>query len=232
MPAVISGERSNLSIYYNSYVQTYIERDVRRLLGAVDALEFATFMTAIAARCSQMLNVNAVASETGQRPEKIKAWLAVLEKSGIVFFLHPYSNNQLKRTVKAPKLYFDDCGLVAHLAKWTSPQTMEAGAMSGAFVENYVVSELRKSYLNTGVEAPLYYYRDRDAREIDVVIEADGVLHPLEIKKTASPNLAMTKSFSALDKASLPRGMGAVVCMAEQFGALDANTLVIPIGML
>lgn len=232
MPAVVSGERGNLSVFYGSYVQTYIDRDVRRLLGAVDALEFNAFLTSVAARCSQVLNINAIARDVGQRPEKVRTWLSVLEKSGIVFLLHPYSNNQLKRTVKAPKLFFDDSGLVAHLAKWTSPQTMEAGAMSGAFIENHVVSELHKGFLDAGEEAPLYYYRDRDAREIDLVVERDGELHPIEIKKTASPNLAMTRSFTALDRATTPRGIGAVICMARDFGALDAQTLVVPIGML
>ena len=232
MPAVASGQRSNASLYYSSYVQTYIERDVRRLLGTVDALEFLSFLTAAAARCSQLLNVNSIAGDVGQRPEKIKAWLSVLERSGIVFYLHPYSNNQLKRTVKAPKLYFDDCGLVAHLARWTSAAALESGAMSGAFVENFAVSELRKSYLNAGIDAPLYYYRDRDGREIDLVMEADGELHPVEVKKTASPNLAMTRSFSALDRATTPRGAGAIVCFSERLGALDGRTYVVPMGLL
>ena len=232
MPAVASGERSNVTIYYSSYVQTYIERDVRRLLGSVDALEFLSFMTSVAARCSQMLNVNAIAGDVGQRPEKVKAWLSVLERSGIIFYLHPYSNNQLKRTVKAPKLYFDDCGLVAHLTRWTSAATMESGAMSGAFVENYVVSEIRKGWLNTGMDAPLYYYRDRDAREIDLVTESDGELHPIEIKKTASPNASMVRSFSALDRATVPRGAGAIVCLSETLGALDSQTFIVPVGLL
>lgn len=232
MPAVDAGRYSNLNVFYASYLQTYIERDVRRLLGDVDALQFADFMRAVAARCSQMLNVAAIAADAGIRPEKAKAWLAVLEKSGIIFYLHPYANNQLKRTVKAPKLYCHDCGLIAHLTKWTSPETMEAGAMAGAFMENFVVSEIWKSYLNAGMDAPLYYYRDHDAKEVDLVIEADGALHPIEIKKTASPNRSMTRSFGALDRASVPRGTGAVICAAERVSALDGDTLVIPAGLL
>lgn len=232
MPAVVSGERSNLSIFYQSYVQTYIERDVRRLLGNVDALEYMDFMRSVAARCSQMLNVASIASDIGMRAEKVKAWLAVLERSGIIFYLHPYSNNQLKRTVKAPKLYFHDCGLVAHLTKWLSAETLEAGAMGGALMENFVVSEIYKSFLNAGIDVPLYYYRDHDAKEIDLVIESDGELHPAEIKKTASPNLGMARAFKTLDKASIPRGRGAIVCAKEEFCALDANTLVIPVGLL
>ncbi len=232
MPGILSGKYSNLNVFYSSYVQTYIERDVRMLLGDVDALQFMDFMRAAAARCSQMLNVSSIAEDVGIRPEKAKVWLGVLEKSGIVFYLHPYSNNQLKRTVKAPKLYFHDCGLVAHLGKWLSPDALEAGAMSGAFMENFVVSEIRKSFLNAGEDVALYYYRDRDAKEVDVVLESDGELHPIEIKKTASPNLGMARSFSVLDRSPLPRGRGAIICMADSLGALDANTLVVPAWMI
>ncbi|WP_206214438.1 ATP-binding protein [Adlercreutzia sp. ZJ141] len=232
MPGILSEKYDNLPVFYSSYIQTYIERDVRRLLGNVDALQYASFMRATAARCSQMLNVASIAEDVGIRLDKAKQWLSILEKSGIIFYLHPYSNNQLKRTVKAPKLYFHDCGLVAHLTRWTSAKTLEAGAMSGAFMENFVVSEIYKSYLNTGVEPPLYYYRDRNAKEIDIVIETDGKLHPIEIKKTATPTRSMTRSFGVLDKGSIPRGRGAIVCAVEKFSALDSDTLVIPAGLI
>lgn len=232
MPAIASGERSNLSLFYSSYIQTYIERDVRQLLGDVDDVRFSDFMRSVAARCSQLLNVAAIAEDAQVRPDKAKEWLGVLERSGIVFFLHPYSNNQLKRTVKAPKLYFHDCGLVAHLARWTGPEALAAGAMSGAIVENFVVSELYKGFVNEGVEPPIYYYRDRDGKEIDVVLEEDGELHPIEIKKTAAPNRSMTKSFSVLDRSLVPRGSGAVICMAERLSALDEKTFVVPIWAL
>lgn len=232
MPGVASGKYTNLPVYYASYLQTYIERDVRRLLGNVDALQYADFMRAVAARCSQLVNVASIAQDVGIRQDKAKAWLSVLERSGIVFYLHPYSNNQLKRTVKAPKLYFHDCGLVAHLTRWSSPETMEAGAMAGAFMENYVVSEVYKSYLNLGIEPPLYYYRDHDGKEIDLIIESDGELHPIEVKKTATPTPNMTKAFSVLDKSTIPRGRGAIICAAESFSALNANTLVIPAALV
>lgn len=117
MLALVDGRFSNLGIYYASYIQTYIERDVQRLLGNVDALQFSNFMRAVAARCSQTLNVASIARDVGIRPDKAKLWLSVLEKSGIIFYLHPYSNNQLKRTVKFPKLYCHDCGLIAYLTK-------------------------------------------------------------------------------------------------------------------
>lgn len=232
MPALAARKYTNTNIFYSSYLQTYIERDVRELSGHIDALSFLSFMTATAARCSQMLNVQAIADDIGERSEKVKTWLNILERSGIIFYLHPYSNNQLKRTVKAPKLYFHDCGLVAHLAKWSGAQTMEAGAMSGAFMENYVVSEIRKSYLNAGLDVPFYYYRDRDSKEIDMVLESDGQLHPIEIKKTATPRTSMASAFRTLDKGSVPRGEGAIVCMAETLGALDSSLLVVPAWML
>lgn len=232
MPAIASGERTNIDVFYSSYVQTYIERDVRRLLGNIDALQYIDFMRAVAARCSHMLNIASIAEDVGIRQDKAKAWLSVLERSGIIFYLHPFSNNQLKRTVKAPKLYVHDCGLVAHLARWSSGETMMSGAMSGAFFENFVVSEIRKGFLNAGVEPPLYYYRDHDGREIDLVIVKDGQAHPVEVKKTASPNPAMAKSFKVLDRATVKRGRGAIVCASEHFGALSEDVLVIPARLL
>lgn len=232
MPAVVSGANTNLNVFYSSYIQTYIERDVRRLLGKVDALQFMDFMRAVAARCSQMLNVASIAEDVGIRPEKAKAWLAVLERSGIIFYLHPYANNQLKRTVKKPKLYFHDCGIVAYLTRWSTPEALQAGAMNGAFVENFAVSEIWKAFLNAGLEPPLYYFRDKDGNEIDVVIEMNGKLHPIEIKKTASPNKAMTKAFSCLDGLQLPRSTGVILCMASELSAIDSDTYVIPLWMV
>ena len=179
-----------------------------------------------------MLNATSIAEDVGMRPDKAKAWLSVLERSGIVFYLHPYSNNQLKRTVKAPKLYFHDSGLVAHLTRWSDSEAMEAGAMSGAFLENFAIAEMYKAFQNAGMDAPLYYYRDRDGKEIDAVVELDGKVHPIDIKKTASPNRSMVKAFEVLDKSLVPRGQGALVCLASSLGALDSDTLVIPLWMV
>lgn len=232
MPGVVSGRFTNVPVFYESYLRTYIERDVRRLLGNVDALQYVDFMRVAAARCSQMLNVASIAQDVGIRQDKAKAWLAVLERSGVIFFLHPFSNNQLKRTVKAPKLYFHDCGLVAHLTRWLTAETLEAGAMSGAFMENYVVSEVYKSFLNCGMEPPLYYYRDHDGKEVDLIVETDGQLHPVEIKKTATPHLSMVKNFKALRKSGVPLGRGAIICADENVSALDSDVLVIPARLL
>ena len=187
MPAIASGKNTNSQIFYSSYLSTYIERDVKELSDAIDALKFLRFMTAVAARCSQMLNVAEIAQDADINQKQAKDWLHILETLGIIFYLHPYSNNLLKRLVKTPKLYFYDTGLVCYLTKWSSAEVLEYGAMNGAILENYVVSEIAKTYLNTGREPFLYYYRDKDAKEIDIVLEQDGVLNPIEIKRPRIP---------------------------------------------
>jgi len=229
MPAIASGEKANSQIFYSSYLSTYIERDVRELSDAIDALKFMRFMTAVAARCSQMLNVADIAQDTDINQRKAKDWLRILETLGIVFYLHPYSNNLLKRLVKTSKLYFYDTGLVCYLTKWSSPQVLEAGAMNGAILENYVVSEIAKTWLNVGREPYMYYYRDKDAKEIDIVLEHDGILNPIEIKKTSNPGTELTRAFSLLDRGSVPRGKGAVICMKPQVGVIDRDNYVVPV---
>ena len=164
MPAIVSGAASNSQIFYSSYLSTYIERDVRSLSESIDATKFIRFVTAVAARCSQMLNVAEIAQDADINQKQAKDWLGILETLGIIFYLHPYSNNLLKRLVKTPKLYFFDSGLVCYLTRWSSAETLEYGAMNGAILENYVVAEIAKSYLNCGQEPYLYYYRDKDAR--------------------------------------------------------------------
>ena len=229
MPGIVSGRFPDRDIYYSSYISTYVERDVRELSGDIDALKFNRFVTAMAASTSQMLNYSALAEDADIDVATAKAWTNILETLGIIFMLHPYSNNVLKRTVKTPKVYFYDMGLVCYLTKWTSPEIAEIGAMSGALLENYAVSEIMKSYQNSGKAPYLYYYRDRDAKEIDVIIESDGKLHPIEIKKTASPDKRIVRTFGVLDKAPLEIGTGGVLCMAESLGAFDRNNLIIPI---
>lgn len=232
MPGIVSGLFPDREIYYSSYISTYMGRDVRELSGNIDALKFNRFVTAMAARTAQMLNFSAVAEDADIDVPTAKAWTNVLETLGIIFLLHPYSNNVLKRTIKTPKVYFYDSGLVCYLTKWSSPETAESGAMNGALLENYAVSEIMKSYQGAGKEPYLYYYRDRDAREIDVIIEGDGKLCPLEIKKTAMPDKRIIKTFGVIDKAPLKIGTGAVLCLAEQFGAFDKNHLIVPIWMI
>ena len=170
MPAIVSGVNSNSHIFYSSYLSTYIERDIKDLSGSIDALKFLNFITAVAARCSQMLNVADIARDADINQKQAKDWLVILETLGIIFYLHPYSNNLLKRLVKTPKLYFYDTGLVCYLTKWSSAETLESGAMNGAILENDVVAEIMKTYLSSGKAPYMYYYRDKDMKEIDIVL--------------------------------------------------------------
>ena len=232
MPAIVSGQTTNRQIFYSSYLSTYIERDVRELSDFIDSLKFLRFMTAVAARCSGMLNVAEIALDADISQAQAKAWLRILETLGIIFYLHPYSNNLLKRLVKTPKLYFYDTGLVSYLTKWSSAEVLESGAMNGAILENYVVSEVAKSYLNCGVEPYMYYYRDKDMKEIDIVLEHDGILNPIEIKKTANPGTELTRVFAVLDKGAVPRGNGAILCMKPELSAIDRNNFIVPIWMI
>lgn len=232
MPALVTGTYSNASIFYSSYIDTYMERDVRRLSNDIDSLKFLRFLRSVAARTSQQVNYKGIADDAETDQTTAKNWLHVLEALGIIFLLEPYSNNVLKRTVSTPKLYFYDSGIVCYLTRWSSPETAMEGAMSGALLENYTVAEIIKTYQNAGQEPFLYYYRDKDAREIDLILERDGKLFPIEIKKMASPPKKLTKVFDLIDKSPLQRGTGAILCMADQLGAFDQNNLIVPISLI
>lgn len=232
MPAVVSGQNSNSQIFYSSYLSTYIERDVKELSDAIDSLKFFHFITAVAARCGQMLNIADIARDADINQKQAKDWLGILETLGIIFYLHPYSNNLLKRLVKTPKLYFYDTGLICYLTKWSSAETLESGAMNGAILENYVVAEIMKTYLNSGKEPFMYYYRDKDAKEIDIVLEHDGVINPIEIKKSSNPGTELIKVFELLDRSSTSRSKGAVICMKPELSAIDRENYVVPIWMI
>lgn len=232
MPALVTGKYKNANIFYSSYIDTYMERDVRRLSSGIDSLKFLRFLRSTAARTGQQVNYKGIADNAEIDQATAKNWLHILEALGIVFLLHPYSNNVLKRTVSTPKLYFYDTGLVCYLTRWTSPETAMEGAMNGALLENYAVAEVIKSYQNAGLEPYLYYYRDADAKEIDLLLERDGKLFPIEVKKMATPPKKLTKVFDLIDKSPLQRGTGAVLCMADRLGAFDQNNLIIPIPLI
>ena len=232
MPGLLSGRHKDRDVFYSSYIQTYIERDVSALVDVKDPLVFSDFIRAAACRVGQLLNVHDIASDAGISDETAKRWLSVLEKSDIIFYLHPYSNNLLKRSVKMPKMYFFDTGLVAYLTRYSSPEILANGAINGAILENYVVAEIRKTYINCAKDCLLWYYRDRDAREIDMVIESDGELHPLEIKRSANPSSDIVKAFEILDKGSVPRGTGAVICMRSELSAVNSQNLIVPVWMI
>jgi hypothetical protein len=232
MPGHRSGRFTDRDVFYSSYIQTYINRDVSDMIPGVDKLLFADFIRAAACRVGQMLNTHDIAQDVGVSDDTAKRWLQVLEKSEVVFYLRPYSNNLLKRTVKTPKMYFFDTGLVAYLTKYSSPEILMNGALNGAILENYTVAEIRKTWLNSAKECLLHYYRDKDTNEIDMVIEADGELHPLEIKKSTNPGTELASAFKVLDKGSVPRGAGAILCLREEISAIDRNTFILPIWMI
>ena len=175
------------------------------------------------------MNIHSIASDVDVSDDTAKRWLGLLEKSEIIFYLHAYSNNLLKRVVKTPKLYFFDTGLVAYLTKYSTPEILQNGSINGAILENYVVAEIRKSYLNCGKELFMYYFRDKQQHEIDLILENDGILHPIEIKKSSNPTASMIKNFDILKKAALPVGSGAIICMKDSFTALDRENLIVPV---
>ena len=232
LPGHVSGQFPQREIFYSSYLSTYIGRDIRDIYERVDSLRFEDFIRAAACRTGQMLNVHDIALDVGVSDETAKRWLSLLEKSDVIFYLHPFLNNLLKRTVKTPKMYFFDTGLVAYLTKYSSPEILMNGAINGTILENYVVSEIMKSYHNQGFDFICHYYRDKDNKEIDLVMESDGFLHPIEIKKSASPPAELARTFKLLDKANLQRGAGAIICMKKEITAIDRNTLIIPVWVL
>ncbi len=228
MPGLISGKNTNRDIFLSSYLQTYIYRDVKEETAIKDDTLFIDFIRAVACRIGQELDVHSIASDVEISDDTAKRWLSILEKSEIIFYLHPYSNNLLKRVVKRPKVYFFDTSLASFLTKYSSPEILQNSSINGAILENFIVSEIKKSYMNSGKDFYMYYYRDKDKREIDLILESDGLLHPIEIKKSSNPSLSMVKNFDVLKKAKIPLGMGAIICMKDKLSALDKDTLIIP----
>jgi predicted AAA+ superfamily ATPase len=221
-------------MFFAAYVKTYIERDVRELAQVGDEIKFVQFMTVAASRTGQLLNVASLARDVGISQPTAERWLSILVTSNLVYLLQPYHNNITKRTVKAPKLYFLDTGLAAYLTRWNTAEVLKNGAMAGAFFETFVVGEVIKSYGNNGIlDLPLYFYRDRDGNEIDLLIEDGGVLHPIEIKKHADPRKNDVAAFKLLDNIpSAKRGTGGVVCLYDDLATLQENDRAIPVNML
>jgi predicted AAA+ superfamily ATPase len=222
-PAVVTGY-SEQNSFYESYIRTYIERDVRALAQVGDELQFIQFITIAAARTAQLLNYRDMARDVGISEPTAKKWLSILVSSGLVYLLPSYSANVEKRTVKTPKMYFLDTGLAAHLTGWTSPAVLVRGAAAGAFFESFVIAEILKSYYNAGIKPALYYYRDKDQREVDLLLFENGIIHPLEIKKTASPKKDDLKSFKALSSIKgVGFGSGGLICTDRTLGILDSG---------
>ena len=201
--------------FYSAYIQTYIERDVRALTKIGDELTFMKFMKTVAARIGNLLDYNDIAKDIGISQPTAKAWMSILVSCGIVFLLQPYSSNLTNRIVKTPKIYFSDTGLACYLTGWKTSEVLENGAMSGSFFENFVVSEVRKSYIHNGKTPSLFFYRDKDKKEIDLILEENNVLYPVEIKKKSNPDKDDIANFKVLEKLNVQIGTGMVVCLTK-----------------
>lgn len=234
MPELRENPEFDWQMFYAAYVRTYIERDVRELSEIGDSVKFTKFMVAAAAATGQLLNVASLARDVGISQPTAERWLSILVASNIVYLLQPYSNSITKRAVKTPKLYFLDTGLAAYLTRWNTPDVLKNGAMAGAFFETFVISEIIKSYYNKGLlELPLYFYRDKDMNEIDLLIEESGTLYPIEMKKHADPSKKDIEAFGALDNLpNVNRGAGGVVCLYDNLVTLRGEDKIIPIKYL
>jgi len=240
MPELYANKNMDWETYYRSYVNTYLQRDIRDLAQVADEMDFFNFMTVAAAHTSKPVIYEELSNAAGISAPTAKKWLSILVSSHIVALVQPYYNNVLKRVVKMPLLHFLDTGLAAYLLKWGNPEALERGAMSGAFFESYVFSEIYKSYLNAGKEPPIYYYRDKDQKEIDLLLYQNGALSPIEIKKSASPGRAAIKNFQVLAPVQEPErfgglgdlkvtvGTGNVICMAKDLLPLDEKNWYVP----
>ena len=231
MPELVFNDKKKWEFFYSSYVQTYIERDVRDLINISDESKFLKFMISLASRSGELLNYGAVANEVGVSNETVKRWVSVLRTSRIIYLMEPYFNNHLKRVIKTPKIYFMDVGLLAYLTKWPTPETLANGAKAGNIFETFVVSEIIKSYLNAGIiNPPIYFYRDKDKKEIDLIIEEAEKIYPIEIKMSASPDKEMVKNFSVLKgKIDKEIGTGIIICQYDNKVYLSEDILVLPI---
>ena len=234
MPELCENPDFDWQMFYGAYVRTYIERDVRDLTEIGDTVKFTKFMTAAAAATGQLLNLASLARDVGISGPTADRWMSILVASNLVYLLHPYSTNITKRAIKTPKLYFLDTGLAAYLTKWNTVDVLKNGAMAGAFFESFVVSEIIKSYYNKGIlEPPLYFYRDKDMNEIDLLIEDGGFLYPIEMKKHADPQKRDMDAFAVLDKIpGIQRGSGGVVCLYDNLVTLRGNDRAIPVSFL
>lgn len=239
-PELYSEPEKDWADFYRSYVATYLERDVNRLIKASNHLDFVRFLTAAAARSGQILNYANLASEVGVSEPTIKEWISILERSDLIYLLKPFSSSVLNRAIKAPKLYFRDTGLCSYLTRWLTPDTLKTGAMAGAMFETFVIGEILKSYTNEGsnFDFSVFYYNGKDKNpgrdsEIDLIIQENGILYPIEIKMTMNPKTDMAAAFDVLDKVpEARRGPGTILCPYNRKMYLRENLLVLPLDYL
>lgn len=233
-PELYINENVTLNEYYESYVKTYIERDIRDLINISDEIKFMKFMTSIAARTGEELNITTVANDAEISVPTAQSWLSILVNTGLVILLEPFSNNVIKRTIKRPKIYFMDTGLACYLAKYPSAEILEASAYAGHIFETYVVSEIVKTFANNGknFKRYLFYYRDDKKREIDLIIDYNNKLYPIEIKKGKKPNGECTKNFEVLGNLNMEIGKGIVLCMCDEIFPIDRDNYYVPVNYI
>ena len=231
-PAMLSNKNIDRDLFYSSYLQTYLQRDVRDLAQVGDESAFLRFLKVTAARSGQMVNFADLARDTDLSPNTAKSWLSILQTSGIIYLLEPYHNNFTKRLIKTPKLYFLDTGLCSYLTGWSDAKTLEAGAMSGAILETFVIAEILKSYWHNGLQAPFYYYRDKDKKEIDLLIVKNQMLYPSEIKKSGSPRKEAVKHFQVLNHLHQKIGAGGLICLTDQLLPITDQINAIPVTLI
>ena len=232
MPDAIYADAEQRQEYYNSYIETYLMRDVSEEGGITDSVRFRKFLNACAALVAEQVNYKTLAEAAEISQPTAKEWLRLLQGLGIIYLLQPFANIELKRLSKTPKLYFCDTGLCAYLSMWLTRDTLMNGAASGHYFENYVIIELVKNFSYSSVKANLTYYRDSNAKEIDVMVEENGLIHPLEIKKSANPDRREIKKYGIIDKTNLERGSGGIICMCEEVIPIDGKNCFIPCNLI
>ncbi len=231
-PDVVVNQGKNWERYYTSYLTSYTERDVRDYLRINDLISFRKFLQIAASRTAQVLNYNSMANDVGVTVPTLQSWLNILIATGHVILLQPYFNNHSKRALKSPKMHFLDTGLCCYLTGWLTAETAEKGAMSGALLESYVVSEVIKSYINNGKKQPLYYYRDKEKQEVDLIITESGKIYPIEIKKSGTISNLNFKDFSFLEKLHLELGHGSVICFTDKLRPISKDISAVPVGLI
>jgi predicted AAA+ superfamily ATPase len=232
MPAMIVNESIDWNVYYNSYLQTYLQRDVRDITQVGNLRQFTRFLKACAARTGQLVNYSDLARDTDISVSTAIQWLSILEASLQITLLQPYFSNVTKRLIKTPKLYFNDTGLCSFLTGWTTPETLMNGAMAGAIFETYVLAEIIKSWMYQGKYPGLYYYRDKDGNEIDLILEYDNTLYPIEIKRSSSVRRDWGRPLHKLQRFSKSIGTGTIICLTDRSIPVSDNVLAIPVDLI
>ena len=233
-PDLYKNEEIDRRKFYETYIKTYIERDIRQIVNIQDELKFLKFIGNVAVRTGQELNMTDICNGIGITNSTGESWLSILTNTGLIYLLQPYSNNSVARIVKKPKIYFMDTGLACYLAGYLDAVTLEKSAYNGAIFETYVITEIIKSYTNKGMDAKkyLYYYRDNNGKEIDLLIIYNNVVYPIEIKKSANPGTEAIKNFDVVKKFGLEVGNGGVICMKEKLFPIDKENNYIPIELI